>query len=202
MFTLNEEMVRKWYADGGESNLRYNYKLNDSSVVFDIGAYEGNWTKKMFEMYRCNIEVYEPVSRYFEMCKNAFRNIDKIHVHKAGVSDTTKKDKIFLDNDGSSIHSKNSAFEEIDLISIKDIMIPFHAIDLMKINVEGCEYEILECIINNNTQTKVRNFQIQFHNFSYVRSPEARRDDIRKSLSKTHHLTYDYPFVWENWEIN
>ncbi len=202
MFTLNEDMVRKWYAAGGESNLRYNYKLNSGSVVFDIGAYEGIWTKKMFDMYKCNFEVYEPVSRYFEMCRNAFISIPQIHVHKIGVSDVTKKDKIFLDNDGSSIHAVNNAPEEIDLVAVKDIVAPHQTIDLMKINVEGCEYEIMESIIVNNLQSKVINFQIQFHNFSYVLNPESRREEIRKSLSNTHHLTYDFPFVWENWEIN
>ena len=30
---------------------------------------------------------------------------------------------------------------------------------------------------------------------------EEKRENIRKSLSLTHKLTYDYTFVWENWEL-
>jgi hypothetical protein len=29
---------------------------------------------------------------------------------------------------------------------------------------------------------------------------EIRRNNIREKLSETHTLTYDYTFVWENWE--
>jgi hypothetical protein len=27
-----------------------------------------------------------------------------------------------------------------------------------------------------------------------------RRKSIQDSLKKTHKITYEYPFVWENWE--
>ncbi len=40
--------------------------------------------------------------------------------------------------------------------------------------------------------------QVQFHHF-YPES-EKLRDEIRTALSKTHHLTYDYPFAFENWK--
>ena len=42
--------------------------------------------------------------------------------------------------------------------------------------------------------------QIQFHNF--IPNAEKLREDIREDFSKTHHLTYDYYFIWENWERN
>lgn len=46
----------------------------------------------------------------------------------------------------------------------------------------------------------IKNLQIQFHNF--VDSAEEKREAIRKQLSLTHKLTYDYYFIWENWELN
>jgi hypothetical protein len=42
--------------------------------------------------------------------------------------------------------------------------------------------------------------QIQFHDF--VPGARALREERRKMLGATHHLTYDYPFIWENWRRN
>ena len=71
-------------------------------------------------------------------------------------------------------------------------------IDLIKINIEGGEFELLERMFEQGLVAKCKNIQIQFHDFF----PEAKslRQDIRERLKETHHLTYDYYFVWENWE--
>jgi hypothetical protein len=71
-------------------------------------------------------------------------------------------------------------------------------IDLIKINIEGGEYDLLDFILENNLQTQINNFQIQFHKM--FDDCEIRRNNIREKLSETHTLTYDYTFVWENWE--
>jgi hypothetical protein len=62
------------------------------------------------------------------------------------------------------------------------------------------EFEVLESIIKNNLQTKFVNLQIQFHRFG--EKYEERREAICKALSKTHHPTYCYSWVWENWCLN
>jgi cellulose biosynthesis protein BcsQ len=72
-------------------------------------------------------------------------------------------------------------------------------IDLMKINIEGCEYNLLECLIGIGFIKNIKNIQVQFHDF--VEDAEKRMMEIQKNLQKTHYLTYQYPFVWENWEI-
>ena len=70
----------------------------------------------------------------------------------------------------------------------------------MKINIEGGEYSLLEDLISNRLVANIKDIQVQFHTFA----PNAleRMKNIQMELSKTHHLTYNYPFVWENWERN
>jgi hypothetical protein len=70
---------------------------------------------------------------------------------------------------------------------------------LIKINVEGAEYPILKNLIDNGDITKIKNLQIQFHLFDGVENSEY--DTIVNELSKTHKLSWRFPFVWENWEI-
>ena len=71
------------------------------------------------------------------------------------------------------------------------------SIDLMKINIEGAEYDLLEHLIENKFVENIKDIQVQFHDF--VPNAEARMKNIQAGLSKTHYLTYQYPFVWENW---
>ena len=68
----------------------------------------------------------------------------------------------------------------------------------MKINIEGGEFSVLPNLIENNNISNINNLQVQFHNF--IDDAENLRAKIRNDLSQTHELTYDYFFVWENWE--
>ena len=72
-------------------------------------------------------------------------------------------------------------------------------IDLMKINIEGGEYDLLEHLIKTGWIDKIINIQVQFHDF--VENAEARMLAIQNDLAKTHELTYQYKFVWENWRL-
>ena len=72
-------------------------------------------------------------------------------------------------------------------------------IDLMKINIEGGEYEFLEYLLDTGLAVKIKNVQVQFHDF--VPNAETRTKSIQERLSQTHSLTYQYEFVWENWRV-
>ena len=42
--------------------------------------------------------------------------------------------------------------------------------------------------------------QVQFHNF--IPDAENLRNRLQEKLLKTHKLTYNFDFVWENWQKN
>jgi hypothetical protein len=92
-------------------------------------------------------------------------------------------------------HASASAFEEVTIVPIAQVLNELPQIDL--INVEGAEYEILDSILDLQLQHRLGDIQIQFH--SVVPEAEARREAIRRQLERTHQLTYDFPFVWESW---
>jgi hypothetical protein len=57
----------------------------------------------------------------------------------------------------------------------------------------------LEHLIETEWIKKIKNIQIQFHDF--VPHAEKHMKAIQEQLKKTHFLTYQYPWVWENWEL-
>jgi FkbM family methyltransferase len=56
----------RWFADGGDEKYRYNYSLNEDSLVFDLGGYEGKFTERIYHKYKCNIYVFEPDKKLYD----------------------------------------------------------------------------------------------------------------------------------------
>jgi hypothetical protein len=46
---------------------------------------------------------------------------------------------------------------------------------------------------------RIRSLLIQFHRV--VPNCDTKRDVLRAKLAQTHHPVFDYPFVWERWEL-
>ena len=70
-------------------------------------------------------------------------------------------------------------------------------IALIKINIEGGEYKLLDRLIETNLIEKIENIQVQFHDIEPDSS--LKMEKIQEKLRKTHEPTYQYKFVWENW---
>lgn len=191
----------KWFKDNGDKTLRLNYELNNNSIIFDVGGYEGQWASDIFSKYVCEIHIFEPILEFAENIKKRFSKNNKIFVNNFGLSNKTEEAKISLEKDASSTFKKGGNIinikvkKAIDYIKEKNIK----NIDLIKINIEGGEYELLEHLIDSGFIKNIKNIQVQFHDF--VDNAEKRMEKIQKKLTETHTLTYQYKFVWENWKL-
>lgn len=192
-----------WFWIDGDKTLRLNYPLNEKSLVFDLGGYKGEWASNIFKQYGAEIWIFEPVQKFYMDIYYNFLNNDKIKVFNIGLSDHNDIVDIYLSNDGTSIYNKKNSnlTEKIVLKDINDFIIEHKLtrIDLMKINIEGSEYELLETLLKTGNIRKIVNIQIQFH--YWIENATTRRENIRNELAKTHRETYCFPFVWENWEL-
>lgn len=189
-----------WFKDSGDETHRLNYNLNSDSIIIDLGGYLGDWSKKIYDKYKCNIHIFEPVLKNYNHIVKEFNNNEKIKIYNFGLSSLNEYLIIKHDNASSSLFLKNGLEEKIKLVKYLDFIKEekIEIIDLIKINIEGSEYDLLEHILENNLHIKIKNLQIQFHKI--FNDSEQKREKIREVLSLTHKLTYDYTFVWENWE--
>jgi FkbM family methyltransferase len=196
-----EKRVTEWFKAGGDKTLRLNYDLDENSLVFDVGGYEGQWASDIFSKYCCTIHIFEPVAEFADKIERGFSRNKKIFVHKFGLSSKSQKAMILLARDSSSLFKQGGQSEEITLMSAADFIrdTGIQNIDLMKINIEGAEYDLLEHVIETGFIRCIKNIQVQFHDF--VPNAEQRMKSIQTRLEHTHSLTYQYPFVWENWSI-
>lgn len=190
---------QEWLRDSGDS-LRYNYPLNAKSVIFDVGGYKGEWAQEIHEKYNSIIYIFEPVASFAKDIKQKFASVPSMHVFAFGLSDKSSSADIYLDNNASSTYAERAQAETITLRDISEIMNENElvGIDLLKLNIEGGEYDVLERLIETGKIMDIKEIQVQFHLF--VPGAKGKYSRISQALKNTHRLTWRYPFVWENWQ--
>lgn len=199
---LQSQRVIPWFADKGDETLRLDYDLNEKSVVFDIGGYKGEFAGDIFCKYNATIYVFEPVLSFFEIIQKKFSNNPKVKAYNYGLAGKDEQMVISMSDNSSSIFLQTEESETIQLKSIVNFIQEHNIqfVDLIKINIEGGEYELLEALIDHNLISVFKNIQVQFHDF-LLEDGKERMNRIQEHLAKTHQITYQYEFVWENWEL-
>jgi FkbM family methyltransferase len=190
----------RWFNDGGDIKYRYDYDLNSKSLVFDVGGYEGNFSQKIIDKFSCKVFIFEPMKSYYNLIEKRFSTNDNVILYNFGLSKLTEDIKIFHSDDASSMFKESESYEIINVKNITDFIKESNIskIDLLKLNIEGSEYDVLEKLIEDDLIGIIDNIQVQFH--SFIDNCVYRRDNIRKHLRETHYETYCYDFVWENWK--
>jgi len=195
-------MVKKWYRDDPHSMRRFDYDLGPASLVLDLGGYRGQWSSDMFSMYGCRIIVFEPVREFADFIMKRFKHNSSIVVHPFGLGDATRYETMGVCGTGSSVFRASGRTERVRIVDVADFIHGecIERIDLMKVNIEGGEYQLLERLIETGLIGIVRDLQIQFHRIA--KDSVRRMQEIQNRLRVTHLPTYQYRFVWENWTRN
>jgi FkbM family methyltransferase len=200
---------------------RYDYPLTPDSVVIDAGGFEGNWAAVIAARYDCTVHVLEPVSRFRERIDRNRRLLmhAKATVHPWGVAAQERHAVFHVAGDSSGEWAFGLPDEEtVRLRGIGEVLAELapNGCALLKLNIEGAEFEVLEWLVGNTRCRVVAggqigawqtvkgaehllpdNIQVQFH--STMANAEARYDAIAAGLSRTHELTWQSKWCWENW---
>jgi FkbM family methyltransferase len=198
--TQEDKEYKRWLSDGGDEKLRYDYDLNSDSIIMDIGGYKGQWASDIYARYNCRILVFEPVKSFAVTIEERFKKNPKIEVFGFALGARRRQETLFLSDDASSLYKTTGIKETIQFENVSEFFTKHNIkrIDLMKINIEGGEYELMPTILEKGLINKIRHIQIQFHNVGA--DSEENMKAICRDLSKTHKPSYQYKFVWENWD--
>ncbi|RLL51945.1 FkbM family methyltransferase [Mariprofundus sp. EBB-1] len=194
-----------YYDQHGEM-LRLDYPLNKNAIVIDAGGYVGDFASSIFCKFGCHVDVFEPIAVYAEKIKERFKYNDCIEVLKAGLAAADREENIHVTGLGSSVFDAPDNIRKDDIEKIKLVSVvgylqakSYEKVDLLKINIEGGEYELLIALLDRPELIEhIEYLQIQFHDF--VPDAVSKRENIRQRLSETHQLMWDFPFIWESWE--
>jgi len=168
-------------------------KLNENSLVIDIGALYGIFTNVIIEKYNCFIEAYEPSKDNFKTLSEI--NNKKLKCFNKAVGGYNRIQKFYIYGSGwhggsNSLinHSKGSKRKIIDsynieVISLNDILKKHKDIDLLKIDCEGAEIEILK-YTDLEQLKKCKQITVEFHQFrNYFNVKKENIDEILNRFS-------------------
>lgn len=189
---------KTWYQQNGNNTYRINYDLNKNSVVVDLGARIGEWSDLIRQKYGCNVYCFEAIKEFSEQLKlKSYSVFNYAVVDRFGTVDLG-----IFESEASVLYDgcDTNKILTVDSIPASEIfnLINKNEIDLIKINVEGAEYGILNNLIDNNLVQKIKSIQVQFH---IIKNYETQYNYIVEKLGQTHKITWRFPFVWENWQL-
>ena len=192
-------------AVSANSQLLHEANLNSDSIVLDAGAYNGEWAQTILDRYNPTIHAFEPDPRNYKQLQNRALKSSRLVTHEYGLGDRSERVRMALEFLGSSVYPVGKAKKkavpsaEVEIRDIADVWqtLALDRVHLMKINIEGAEFPLLERMIETDLLNRVDCYLIQFHEWH----PGAyrRRRHIHKALRDTHDLAWDYHFVWEKW---
>jgi FkbM family methyltransferase len=181
--------------------LKTSFPLDRSSVVIDVGGYRGDWASDIYSRYRCRILILEPVPTFCGHLRKRFAGNPDIQIIQAGLDAHSKEAVISLQEDGTSLVRGSESKQNVQMLGIEDLLEQEHLdrISLMKANIEGAEYDLLDHMMEHGLTARVDNFLIQFHDF--VPDAKARMGRIQEGLRATHRPLFQYGFIWEAWTL-
>ncbi|MHA1591203.1 MAG: FkbM family methyltransferase [Candidatus Heimdallarchaeaceae archaeon] len=167
-FVLNEI----WETD----TYRVRPEMFTGGYIIDVGANIGDFTVYASQFGR--VRAYEPQKNNFEMLSmNVDINKDKlkhpVEIFKVGIG---KKGSFTIDN--SSGHSRvGRKGEPCECITIDEATKDIEVIDLLKIDIEGSEYDLFENI-SDETLKKVRYIVMEMHSWEWrdIDNPGSKKD--------------------------
>jgi FkbM family methyltransferase len=200
---LPKEGWLKFKREDPYDQLRVTYPLSKDSLVIDVGGFTGDWAMRMYCLYSCFIDVYEPHPELSSQCMLNFRGNSKVNTYAAGLGGETGMLSFYGDNMNASVYKKDT--QAVIHVPIQKTSTLFNKkysnkqIDLLKINIEGSEYDMLPDLIANYDMKKITDIQIQFHNC--VPNFAEKRAQITEDLSKTHKMVWNHDYIFESWTL-
>lgn len=179
-------------------DLRYDYPLRKDSVVIDLGCYHGEFAARIHERYGCHVIGFEPVFHEEAQTKSHGR----FRVFPFAVGGWAREDFIRVMDDQTTFHPHvplELPVQGVTVLPFGPVMalLGIDRIDLLKVNIEGEEYRLLEHLIGWGWLPKIEHLQVQFHDF--VPDAEGWRDRLKEKIGETHDIQWDFPWIWTSW---
>ncbi len=146
-------------------------KLSADSVIVDVGLGEDvSFSRSLMEAYRCRVHGFDPTPRAIAYVKSLA--CESLLVHEFGVSGGSGRAVFYLPNNESHVSGSLIAEQhvgrtqiEVNLLGMKDVLRTIGAdrIDVLKVDIEGAEYDLLASAEFRDCAHSVGILCIEFH---------------------------------------
>ena len=187
--------------------------INEGDVVFDCGAYVGDITE-FFRKKGATVYAFEPEAVLVKILEERFKDNNNVIVINKGAYDSDAKLKFYLNRnykkEGTKFLEGTSTFEgkinvgkdyvEAEVIDLANFIKNLgKKVKLLKLNVEGCEYRILDKLIDSKVIYDIERVVVAFHS---KKIPSLLRDHKALKRKVIKHKLYNTIIYWEWWANN
>ena len=189
----------------------FDVDLPEGAAVLDVGAYIGEWSEKVLQRAAERgpsdllVHAFEPEPHAFTRLEAGVGQDRRVHLHPVGLGGRDRAEQLAIGGPGSSvfIDGDTPGFLGAADIELRDAgpmlsSLGVDRFDLVKINIEGGEFELLDRLHHSGWLARMGTVIIQFHEFGPDAYRGRRRN--RKDLARTHRCTWNYAWVYERWD--
>ena len=174
----NTEPVFMNYEEFFIDGVYDNYDIDNCKTVFDIGANVGLWTKYILTRNARKVYCFEPNKKAVAHLRESLKNDHNATVIEKAVYKENTSLQFYIDDSNSLIsslipESGHAPSYNVDAITLQDAiqLSGEDRIDLVKIDVEGSEFGIIESL-TKETAAKIDSFLIEYHDFYFSEGME------------------------------
>jgi FkbM family methyltransferase len=176
--------------------------IDEHSTVIDAGAHVGDWATQISDRYHPTIHAFEPAPGAARQFRRRLGDRSEVHLHPWALGARDEMATMALAGPGSTLGTVADAFGSTE-VQVRDILgvldeLELRDVDLLKVNIEGGEYDLFDRLIHADMLRRFRIISVQFH--EWLPRAHRRRWAIRRALRRTHEEQWCYPWVWEVWE--
>ena len=204
--------IRRFFvASREEPDLLIDVELPEGAVVLDVGAFEGEWTTRILERAArlgpasLHIHAFEPVPVAARSFRANLGDRPDVVLHPFGLAGRDRVEALSISLLGSSIFQNERdpaslAIRDVELRDVAGLLteLGVDRIDLVKINIEGGEFELIDRLHETGWLARTGTVIVQFHEFGPSAYRGRRRN--RRQLAETHTCSWCYPWVYERWD--
>jgi len=191
--------LQRFAADNFARQLNTLPPLGAEAVVLDFGAYKGEFIERVLTQTKAKVVAFEAHPGFAKTLADQYQGNPRVTVHGFALGSSDDQARISESGDASSLKASGGGLH-VEIMALerflKDIN-PLPRVDLMKVNIEGGEYDLLPALANAGVLLRIQEMHIQFHLFK--RGDLESYATIKDQITQTHEKTFSYPYVWEGW---
>src|SRR5712692_488259 len=163
-------------------------KTRRGQVFVDIGAYHGHYSLLLSRNFKQIIAI-EPLPRNADFLRRVvnYRKAHNIRILEMAASAQAGHTPLLVmpQMSESRLESQPASMGAtiiVETVTLDSILLPFDEVDLMKLDVEGAEFDVVEGA--KDSMSKIRSWLIELHD-------QAEKRKLESYLSN-----YDYHLLW------
>jgi FkbM family methyltransferase len=168
--------------------------ITESTVVLDLGSNYGEVIRALSPT-GCKIYAFEPHPVFYRMLTSNYGNLDNVVLSDSAAWISREKRKFYFKrspdalNGGATLMPEKTNITNLDLcidvqcIDISEMIKSLGTVDVLKIDVEGAEYEILDKIFTSGTHKNVKSIYFEDHE---RKMPSSRFRELKMKVIRNY----------------